>query len=173
MASAARDFDLIHAHNLHGDYFDLAALASASRSRPVVVTLHDEWLMTGHCACTLGCERWRNACGQCPRLDVYPAIRRDATAENLARKREIYRDLRVVAVAPSRWLLERARASALSAAITESRIIPNAVDLEIFAPGDRSEARRHLGFPEQALIFLFSAAGGAANLTHPSSIGPR
>jgi glycosyltransferase involved in cell wall biosynthesis len=163
MASAARDFDLIHAHNLHGDYFDLAALATASRSRPVVVTLHDEWLMTGHCACTLGCERWRDACGRCPRLDVYPAIRRDATAENLARKREIYRDLRLVAVAPSRWLLERVRASALSAAMTESCIIPNAVDLETFAPGDRIEARRRMGFPEEALIFLFSAAGGAAN----------
>ena len=59
MASAARDFDLVHAHNLHGDYFDLAALARASRALPVIITLHDEWLMTGHCAYTLGCERWR------------------------------------------------------------------------------------------------------------------
>jgi hypothetical protein len=52
MASAPRDFDLVHAHNLHGDYFNLAALARASRAMPVVITLHDDWLMTGHCAYT-------------------------------------------------------------------------------------------------------------------------
>jgi glycosyltransferase involved in cell wall biosynthesis len=161
--SAVRDFDLIHAHNLHGDYFDLSALATASRSRPVIITLHDEWLMTGHCAYTLGCERWRDACGQCPHLDVYPAIRRDATAENLARKREIYCDLRAVVVAPSRWLLERARASALSAAITESLVIPNAVNLETFSPGERRQARRRLGWPDEACILLFAAAGGTLN----------
>jgi hypothetical protein len=52
MASAPRDFDLVHAHNLHGDYFNLAALARASKAMPVVITLHDEWLMTGHCTYT-------------------------------------------------------------------------------------------------------------------------
>jgi len=163
MASAARDFDLIHVHNLHGDYFDLAALAPASRSLPLVITLHDEWLMTGHCAYTLGCERWRQACGECPHLDVYPAIRRDATAENLARKREIYRDLRAVMVAPSRWLLGRSRASALSAAMSDSLVIPNAVDLEAFAPGDRAQARRRMGWPQDAIVLLFAASGGTAN----------
>jgi glycosyltransferase involved in cell wall biosynthesis len=163
MSTATRDFDLIHVHNLHGDYFDLTALAPASRSRPVVITLHDEWLMTGHCAYTLGCERWRESCGQCPHLDVYPAIRRDATVQNLARKRETYRDLRAVVVAPSRWLLDRARVSALAPAMMDGRVIPNGVDLRTFAPADRASARRRMGWPQDAVIFLFSAYGGAAN----------
>ena len=51
---------------------------------PVALTLHDEWLLTGHCAYTLGCERWRIGCGRCPDLTIYPAIRRDSTAENFA-----------------------------------------------------------------------------------------
>ncbi len=163
MASAPHDFDIIHAHNLHGDYFDLPALARASKSLPVVITLHDEWLMTGHCAVTLGCERWQFGCGQCPHLDVYPAIRRDATRENLDRKREIYRDLRAVMVTPSRWLLERARASVLSAAMIDSLVIPNAVDLDIFSPGDRAAARHRMGWPQAARILLFAASGGAGN----------
>jgi glycosyltransferase involved in cell wall biosynthesis len=163
MASAPREFDLIHAHNLHGDYFNLAALARASRSVPVIITMHDEWLMTGHCAYALGCERWQSGCGQCPHLDSYPAIRRDATHENLDRKHEIYRDLRAVVVTPSRWLLERARKSVLADAMIDSLVIPNAVNLETFAPGDRIAARRRMGWPQDARILVFAASGGAGN----------
>jgi glycosyltransferase involved in cell wall biosynthesis len=163
MATAPREYDLIHAHNLHGDYFNLAALARASLAMPVVITLHDEWLMTGHCAYTLGCERWRAQCGACPHLDVYPALRRDGTRENLARKRDIYGAMRAVVVAPSQWLLDRAHASVLSPGMVDGQVIPNAVNLEQFSPGDRAESRRRLGWPEDARIFMFASSGGASN----------
>ena len=120
-------------------------------------------MLTGHCAYTLGCERWRQACGECPHLDVFPPLRRDGTRGNLARKREIHRDLQATVVTPSRWLMERARTSALSAAIRDSEVIPNAVDLDVFSPGDQREARRLLGWPQDAQILLFTAAGGAGN----------
>ena len=34
MDCVARDFDLVHAHNLHGDYFDLSALCARQRCAP-------------------------------------------------------------------------------------------------------------------------------------------
>src|SRR6185295_7744800 len=71
--------DVVHAHNLHGGYFDLRALTEISRQVPVLLTLHDEWLLTGHCAYSLGCERWEHGCGSCPDLTIYPSIKRDAT----------------------------------------------------------------------------------------------
>lgn len=55
--------DVVHCHNLHGDYFDLRAISMLSHQVPMILTLHDEWLLTGHCACTLGCERWKTGCG--------------------------------------------------------------------------------------------------------------
>jgi glycosyltransferase involved in cell wall biosynthesis len=42
--------DVIHCHNLHTGYFDLRALCDLSHQLPVVLTLHDEWLLSGHCA---------------------------------------------------------------------------------------------------------------------------
>ncbi len=66
-------------------------------------------------------------------------------------------------VAPSRWLLERARESILAPAIADSFVIPNAVNLKVFVPGDRAEARRQLGWPHDARILLFAASGGAGN----------
>jgi glycosyltransferase involved in cell wall biosynthesis len=47
--------DVIHAHNLHGDYFDLRALPGLSRRLPFVWTLHDTWALTGHCGHFIDC----------------------------------------------------------------------------------------------------------------------
>lgn len=81
--------DVVHCHNLHTAYFDLRTLSALSRRVPVILTVHDEWLLTGHCAYTLECDRWKTGCGMCPDLQIYPAISRDATAYNW-RRREKY-----------------------------------------------------------------------------------
>jgi glycosyltransferase involved in cell wall biosynthesis len=48
----------------------------------------DQFLATGYCTYSLGCERYRDACGECPQLDLaYPGLSRDTTSELLAMKR--------------------------------------------------------------------------------------
>ena len=87
--------DIIHGHNLHGEYFDLRALPWLSRKAPVVLTLHDSWLLTGHCAQSFECMRWKTGCGHCPDLTIYPDLRRDRTAYNWQRKKEVYAQSRL------------------------------------------------------------------------------
>jgi glycosyltransferase involved in cell wall biosynthesis len=153
--------DVVHAHNLHVDYFDLRYLATLSRQLPVFITLHDEWLLTGHCACTLGCPRWESGCGHCPDLSTYPAVRRDATDWNWKRKRAIYERSQLHVAAPSRWLHDRMRRSIL--APVDSRVIPYGVDFNNFQPAERSEVRAQLGYPENAIIILYVANFGKQN----------
>jgi glycosyltransferase involved in cell wall biosynthesis len=155
--------DVLHLHNLHGEYFDLRALPQVAAGQPTVVTMHDEWLYTGHCACTLGCERWESSCGSCPHLDVYPALRVDGTASNRARKADLYAGSRLHVVAPSEWLLERAGRSILAAGMASARVIRNGVDLRQFTPGDRVAARAQLGLPPNAQVLLFAAPGVRTN----------
>jgi glycosyltransferase involved in cell wall biosynthesis len=149
--------DVVHAHNLHGGYFDLRALPRIAARRPVLMTLHDQWLFTGHCAHSIGHERWREGCGNCPNLDTYPAVVRDATAWNLRRKGELYRHMQVRVATPSQWLMDRVHASVLAPAVVESRVIPNGVDLDVFSPGDTAAARRELGLPLDQPVVLFAA----------------
>ena len=156
--------DIIHCHNLHGGYFDLRALPWLSRQAPVVLTLHDAWLLSGHCAHSFDCERWRTGCGECPDLTIPPAIARDATAENRERKRRIFAESRLYVSAPSRWLLDKATASILAPAIVEARVIPNGVDLSIFHPVEQAEARAELGLPHDARVLLFTAHGIRENV---------
>jgi len=150
---------IVHAHNLHGGYFDLRELPQLSRRAPLVVTLHDAWLLSGHCAHSFECERWRTGCGRCPDLTIYPAVARDATASNFRRKKRIYSASTLYVAAPSRWLAGRLADSMLAPAARECRVVPNGVDLGTFTPGDRDAARERLGLPRDALILLFAANG--------------
>jgi glycosyltransferase involved in cell wall biosynthesis len=155
--------DVVHAHNLHDRYFDLRALPWLSRQVPLVLTLHDAWMLSGHCAHSFDCERWRVGCGACPDLSIYPAVRRDATAFNWRRKQAIYAASRLRVATPSAWLMRRVEQSMLTSAVVEARVIPNGVDRSIFRPADRRSVRASLGLPLDAAIVLFAANGIRAN----------
>ena len=155
---ADRPPDVVHAHNLHGGYFDLRLLPAISRAVPVCLTLHDSWLLSGHCSYSFECDRWQTGCGSCPHLDTYPAVRRDATRANWRAKADIYRRSRLYVAAPSRWLLDRVARSCLAPAVVEARQIPYGVDLDVFAPpADRAAVRRDLGMPPDAMVLLYAA----------------
>lgn len=151
--------DIIHCHNLHKDYFDLRILPWLSHQVPVVMTLHDAWLLSGHCAHSFDCERWKRGCGQCPDLSIDPPIRRDATAYNWRRKQKIYQQSRLYVATPSRWLMNKVEQSMLDPAIVEARVIPNGVDTRVFRPFDKAKTRHLLRLPQDSRILLFAANG--------------
>lgn len=149
--------DIVHCHNLHGGYFDLSFLPELSAKLPVVLTLHDAWLLAGNCAHSFDCERWQDGCGSCPDIHIYPGLQADETAGNLARKKAIYTRSRLRIATPCRWLMSKVERSVLAEGMVEGRIIPYGLDFEFFRPGDRRDARRVLGLPQEGMIFLFSA----------------
>ncbi|MGH7775353.1 MAG: glycosyltransferase, partial [Candidatus Binatia bacterium] len=148
---------IVHLHNLHGNYFDLRALPWLSRQVPVVLTLHDAWLLSGHCAHSFDCERWKMGCGDCPDLTIYPAVQKDATAYNWQRKREIFAKSRLYLSTPCRWLMKKVEQSILAPAIAEARIIPYGVDLGVFNPSDRDGVRALLGVSTDTKMLVFTA----------------
>ena len=106
--------------------------------------------------------RWAASAGGpaaaiCPDLTIYPAIRRDATADNFRVKQETYAGSRLYFSAHSAWLLDRARQSMLGAGAVDYRLLPTGVDLSTFRPGDQRAARAELGLPGEQPILLFAA----------------
>ena len=150
--------DVVHLHNLHGGYFDLRVLPDWTRRAPTVLSLHDAWMLSGHCAHPLGCEGWRTGCGACPALWIHPAVPRDATAFNFARKRDIYARSALHVGVPCRWLAARVEESMLAPAVRSMRVIPYGVNLDVYRPAaDKAALRAALGLDPTRLTFLVFA----------------
>lgn len=156
--------DVVQLYNLHGGWISQLALPLIARRKRVIYRLSDMWAMTGHCAFSAGCERFRVGCGHCPHLDDYPSLPRDTTALNWRIKDWLYRRSRFELVAPSTWIERLARESPLLGRYPVVRI-PNGVDIGTFAPTPKAIARRELGLPEDGTLVLFSGTearkGGA------------
>ena len=156
--------NIVHCHNLHTRYFDLRVLPWLSHQIPVLLTLHDAWLLSGHCAHSFECDLWKCGCGSCPDLSIYPAIKRDASGANWLRKREIFSKSKFYIATPSAWLMQRVKESMLVPGIIESRVIPNGVDISVFRPVPKQHAKAKLGIPENSKTILFSANGIRRNV---------
>jgi glycosyltransferase involved in cell wall biosynthesis len=151
--------DAFHLHNLHGGFFDLRALPRLTAHAPTIVSLHDAWLLSGHCAHSFDCGRWETGCGACPALWIYPAVPHDATAYNWRRKRDIFARSAVRVGVPCRWLAEKVRRSMFMPAVRELRVIPYGVDLDVFRPADTGAVRAELGLdPSRPVMLVFANA---------------
>lgn len=130
--------DIIHLHNIHGYYINIAILFNYLKKidKPVVWTLHDCWSFTGHCAHFdyVGCERWRDRCYNCPQKKEYPkSLLFDNSRDNFSKKREIFSGVdNLTIVTPSQWLSELVKRSFLKDYSIE--IINNGIDLDVFKP---------------------------------------
>ncbi|MEM6884734.1 MAG: glycosyltransferase [Verrucomicrobiota bacterium] len=157
--------EVLHLHGLHSRYFDLRALKKLSEQYLIVVTMHDVWLVTGHCAYPGACIGYTRGCGDCPDLDRFPKVKRDATAYNFRRKKEIYQSSRIHLVTPSRWLMDLVNTSEMSDVFQTQTVIPNGINTDIFSPGDTKEARNRLGLGAFDDVILYCAKNARTN-TH-------
>lgn len=155
---SVRHADILHFHNLHGGYFHPFSLAGLSRLRPSVWTLHDMQALTGHCAHAFDCPRWRQGCGLCPNLDVYPRVTADNTHRLWRDKQRIYACSPLHIVTPSQWLAKHASQSLLQE--HPLSVIPNGIDTQVFSPQDKAAARERLGIDPHILVVGSAAYSG-------------
>lgn len=146
--------DLIHAHWIGDGYVPLEWLAE--RQKPVVWTMHDMWPFTGGCHYARDCERYETGCGMCPQLGSTRSL--DLSSYSARRKTAAWSRVAGTVIAPSPWLGDLARRSAVLRN-TRVEVIPYGLNGELFKPGSRSEARKKLGLPEGDRIILTGAVG--------------
>ena len=155
--------DLIHAHNLHSNFFDIRELPKISSSFPFFITLHDCWTFTGHCCHFLECERWKSQCGKCPHLKLPMEIPRDGSRYNLNLKNKIFKDCRLHIATPSNWLAKQVNSSILRPAIKSLTVIPNGIDQNIFKPSISKHIKNELKIPQENFVISFSCNSPSAN----------
>ena len=155
-----QDSDVLGLYWVNGGFLSVDGIGRLLRlNKPVVWRLSDLWPLTGGCHHPGDCEKFKTACACCPQLGSENA--QDLSARQWQRKRHWPKaDLTVVA--PSRWLADLAAESTL---LKDARIehITTGIDLSVFKPRQKAEARQRLGLPVGRRLILFGANSAVAN----------
>lgn len=149
--------DIIHIHNIHGYFLNYKMLFEYLREAdiPVIWTVHDCWLYTGHCFhyASVGCYRWKTQCYDCPQKKAFPTSwLLDCSRQNFIDKKMAFtslKDLTIVTV--SEWMKNEMKDSFLKDC--RFQVIHNGIDLEVFAPQpDDKAVREKYGLGDKHII---------------------
>lgn len=148
--------DIVNLHWVTG-FIDVGEMLRITEM-PVVWTLHDMNPFTGGCHYCGGCTLFRTKCHRCPQLGGKRS--RDVAYRVWTRKEQVFSNVsrtRLKIVAPSRWLAETAKNSAIFSRFDVS-VIPYGVDVTTFRPKNRREERKNYGIDDGAFVILFVAS---------------
>ncbi len=150
--------DVIHIHNIHGYFLNYPILFDflAKSGIPVVWTVHDCWLYTGHCYyySFIGCDRWQTGCGNCPQKKEFPTSWFiDRSHQNFLDKREAFTSLRpgqLTIVPVSNWIRGEMSRSFLKDC--NFRVIHNGINTEVFKPSESVRVKHVYGLEEKHIL---------------------
>ena len=154
--SEFKEADIIHLSWINQGMLSLKGIRKILNSgKPVVWTMHDIWPATGICHITLNCQRFQSSCGNCRLLPNGGSLR-DLSYKVFKRKKAMLEGHDISFVTCSKWLEKEVRKSAL---LTNQQIqtIPNPIDIRLFRPGDRKEARTRCRLPQAMKLMLFGS----------------
>lgn len=154
--------DVINVHNLHGGAWagwSPELIRVCAEHAPVAWTLHDMWSFTGRCAYSYDSRKFITGCdATCANPHEYPALAPERIAGAWEQRRQLFAELpNLVAITPSRWLVEQARAGLWAGHQVE--VISNGLSLETYRPHDRAAAREALGIWAAGPCILIAAHG--------------
>ena len=149
--------DVIHIHNIHGYFLNYKVLFDylSKTDIPVVWTVHDCWLYTGHCYhyASVGCEKWKTHCENCPQKRAFPSsVWLDRSYQNFEDKRKAFTSLKnFTVVTVSEWMKDEMSHSFLKDC--NFQVIHNGIDLDVFnvQPDDKA-VREKYGLGDKKII---------------------
>lgn len=152
-----KQIDVVHFHNLHGNYIGPSDLIAIKRYCPnIVITMHDMWLLTGCCPQGMSCTKWKLG-SNCKRCKGNEFLKQGTVRAKiyLKSKMRYFCNQGFQFISPSVWLIDRCRESYLK----NERIqcIPHGIDLNTYVLLEKKEIRKKYYFPADKHILLFSA----------------
>jgi len=124
-----------------------------SLGKPVVWTLHDMRAFSGGCHYSAGCRGFEDGCFNCPQIANDDL---NIPAMVLQLQKKYYGNSQINIVTPSKWLAEEAKKSAVFCN-SKVEVILNGLDINVFRPTDKHEARKILGLDSNKKYLLFGA----------------
>lgn len=147
-----KDADVVHLHWINHGFLTPRLLAQLDElEKPVVWTFHDSNAFTGGCHVRYSCENFHRQCGDCPLLKFNGP--KDISHQTWLRKQKAYSKFAFHIVAPSRWMAASIKQSSLLG-VRKTSVIPNTIEVNIFKPYVKAEAKRMLKIPADRFVLM-------------------
>lgn len=131
-----RKANIIHLHNIHGNYFDLNSLIKIAKEKKIIWSLHDMWAFTGGEAFVLENENYKIGKGETPYNIYYPLSnpKIDKRNYNLKKKKKIYKKIceNIYFITGSLWLTDCFKSSYVYNNKLNVQLIPEGINVKQF-----------------------------------------
>ena len=145
--------DIVHFHWICGGMIKIEDIAKITA--PIVWSLHDSWAFTGGCHLKLECEKYKESCGACPRLNSNN--KNDLSKKVWKRKNKIFSLIpSLTIVGLSNWLNNDSKQSSLFKNRHHQRL-PNPINCHVFKNSGKIRSRELWNLPINKKIILFGA----------------
>jgi glycosyltransferase involved in cell wall biosynthesis len=150
-----RQADIIHLHWINFGFLSIDTLKKLIQlNKPIVWTLHDMWAFTGGCHYSGSCTKYETHCHSCPFLrNPQP---KDLSYRVFEQKLALLSKANIRFVTCSQWLKELALQSTLLRTFPVEAI-PNPIDVDVYKPMSKQQAREALKLPSDTKLILFGA----------------
>lgn len=150
---AFKKADLVHLHIIHS-YLNISDIPKITKLKPTVLTLHDPWILTGHCIHPFDCKRWMIGCGDCPDIKSELPLLQDTTRFLFNDKHKAYKASDFDVIVTSKWMHDMVQASPM---LKNKQIhhLPFGLDINFFSPDITSNAKQSFGIEEDAVVICF------------------
>jgi len=148
--------DIIYIHWVQQGFLSLHSIEQLARlKKPIIVFLHDMWAITGGCHYSFDCENYKTGCNNC---QMFPSGKsQNLPVKEFGKKLKLYSEYdNFYFVAPSKWMYDSARQSAL----TKNKplyYIPNIADSKVYKKIDKKTAKQLLNIDEDEIVIAFGA----------------
>lgn len=152
--------DIVHLHWICGGMMRIEDILKIKA--PIIWSLHDNWAFTGGCHVMWECERYKEKCGKCPRLNSKKD--NDLSRKIWLRKKETFTKCKsLTIIGLSKWITNCSKESNL---LKSKKIInlPNPINKNIYKPFDKAESRELWNFPKNKKLILFGAVSATSDI---------
>ena len=160
--------DVVHLHSINGNCVNIYRLLKFLKKHkiPTVLTNHAEFLYTGNCTSTYGCDGYLDGCKTCGNLAwATDHALRNQTNKAWNKMKSAYEGFeKLIMVSVSPYTKERAMRSPLVSDF-EHRVVLNGVDTSVYKPTYAVDIREKFGIGEKK-IGLFVTSGFSTQKEH-------
>lgn len=156
-SEAYKKADIVHYHLIHHNMLSMINLPDIMNEKPTIWTIHDPWVVTGHCIYPLRCEKWKNGCQQCEHIQWEMPLKKDTAYLHWKIKERSYKKIDPDIVVSTNFMKSYIENSLLTEHFQHIHIIPFGLDEDYFFI-NKNIKKEKWGISNEKIVIGFRAS---------------